>query len=345
MLQSFDNRLVLVNALLLLAYVYYSYAIQQEQFFPLCVALYRSRKVRWFVLANMAVVSFNFFLSTVQVLFGDLHYTEALLLYDVRWPILMEMSSTFIIFQSRFNWSMSVHFLFLCYFQALHYLLDKRIEQVNLDRSFLQPASEQREQEFRLHTRIVAIITFLALINTIQLTRLTFGENRLSLLSVVLIHRYIITTSMLIRTLLKYILNIIDNRYYFNEWHEKILYESIIQTITTLTILASNLWAVIFLSSRHIRAVNLFRYLIQNGFRFWTSAKGLYDAVKTISRIDSFPTPSVLNPDDVCPICLADMEEISDARILPACRHVFHYDCLKRWARRSQVCPTCRTDL
>ena len=43
-----------------------------------------------------------------------------------------------------------------------------------------------------------------------------------------------------------------------------------------------------------------------------------------------------------CPICLGTSTK--KLRATP-CAHVFHAKCLKAWARRNPVCPTCRHKL
>ncbi|CAM0907419.1 unnamed protein product [Alopecurus aequalis] len=44
-----------------------------------------------------------------------------------------------------------------------------------------------------------------------------------------------------------------------------------------------------------------------------------------------------------CPICLQDFEAGGDtAGSLPACSHVFHLDCIRRWLLCGSHCPMCR---
>lgn len=45
---------------------------------------------------------------------------------------------------------------------------------------------------------------------------------------------------------------------------------------------------------------------------------------------------------DCCAICTMKIEEKSLIYDIP-CRHVFHNECLERWLRMRNSCPTCRT--
>ncbi|KAJ4780846.1 hypothetical protein LUZ62_065103 [Rhynchospora pubera] len=46
-----------------------------------------------------------------------------------------------------------------------------------------------------------------------------------------------------------------------------------------------------------------------------------------------------------CAVCLSLLEEGEVARMLPACRHVFHVACIDKWLTSSASCPVCRADV
>ena len=175
-------------------------------------------------------------------------------------------------------------------------------------------------------------------------------NNRLSLLSMVIFYRYLVTTSILFKTILSYILNMIDRHYYGNEWSDKALFDSIVQVFTGGFVTVSNIFLLLFLRIHQVRPINLFRYLIRNIVRFCSSVTNLINAYLSTQRIFQFPVPTneELARVDVCPICLSSFNEdfdggiSSEPRIIPACKHVFHFVCLKRWVRTQQACPTCR---
>lgn len=43
-----------------------------------------------------------------------------------------------------------------------------------------------------------------------------------------------------------------------------------------------------------------------------------------------------------CAVCLGEMEDGELGRLLPACRHVFHAECIDTWLAVSSTCPVCR---
>ncbi|XP_047051913.1 E3 ubiquitin-protein ligase Os03g0188200-like [Lolium rigidum] len=47
--------------------------------------------------------------------------------------------------------------------------------------------------------------------------------------------------------------------------------------------------------------------------------------------------------DDECAVCLAEFVPGDEVRVLPACRHGFHSECVDRWLlTRAPTCPVCR---
>eukprot|EP01018_Ginkgo_biloba_P009308 Gb_33929 [translate_table: standard] len=44
-----------------------------------------------------------------------------------------------------------------------------------------------------------------------------------------------------------------------------------------------------------------------------------------------------------CAVCLCEMEDNEDARLLPICNHSFHKQCIDMWFYSHSTCPLCRT--
>ncbi|GAB2268853.1 hypothetical protein Dimus_003796 [Dionaea muscipula] len=43
-----------------------------------------------------------------------------------------------------------------------------------------------------------------------------------------------------------------------------------------------------------------------------------------------------------CAVCLCDLAEGEEARLLPKCKHGFHVDCIDMWLQSHSTCPLCR---
>jgi hypothetical protein len=46
-----------------------------------------------------------------------------------------------------------------------------------------------------------------------------------------------------------------------------------------------------------------------------------------------------------CAICLAMVRDGETVRLLPACGHLFHVECIDLWLRSHATCPLCRRDV
>jgi hypothetical protein len=46
-----------------------------------------------------------------------------------------------------------------------------------------------------------------------------------------------------------------------------------------------------------------------------------------------------------CAVCQDECEPGASVIALPACRHLFHADCLLPWLARKHTCPVCRSEL
>ncbi|CAL4921191.1 unnamed protein product [Urochloa decumbens] len=71
--------------------------------------------------------------------------------------------------------------------------------------------------------------------------------------------------------------------------------------------------------------------------------------------VESFPTAvygdvkarvaAKSGPPLECAVCLAAFEDDDELRVLPACCHVFHPECIDPWLAGAVTCPLCRADL
>ena len=48
------------------------------------------------------------------------------------------------------------------------------------------------------------------------------------------------------------------------------------------------------------------------------------------------------NAETECAVCLNELKEQDNLRLLPKCDHVFHMDCIDAWLACHETCPVCR---
>lgn len=48
---------------------------------------------------------------------------------------------------------------------------------------------------------------------------------------------------------------------------------------------------------------------------------------------------------DECAVCITEFVNGQLGRVLPACGHKFHKECIDTWFRKHLTCPICRTDV
>lgn len=56
-------------------------------------------------------------------------------------------------------------------------------------------------------------------------------------------------------------------------------------------------------------------------------------------------TPSNLQVNPSCAICLENFDSSSEVKQLPTCHHIFHTNCLTEWLLRHGNCPMCRATI
>ncbi|KAH7365666.1 hypothetical protein KP509_18G040500 [Ceratopteris richardii] len=49
--------------------------------------------------------------------------------------------------------------------------------------------------------------------------------------------------------------------------------------------------------------------------------------------------------DAQCSVCLSDYQMGEKIQMLPACKHVFHMQCIDKWLANNVTCPICRTSI
>eukprot|EP00358_Blepharisma_japonicum_P004720 CAMPEP_0202947632 /NCGR_PEP_ID=MMETSP1395-20130829/11782_1 /ASSEMBLY_ACC=CAM_ASM_000871 /TAXON_ID=5961 /ORGANISM="Blepharisma japonicum, Strain Stock R1072" /LENGTH=126 /DNA_ID=CAMNT_0049649051 /DNA_START=371 /DNA_END=748 /DNA_ORIENTATION=+ len=51
-----------------------------------------------------------------------------------------------------------------------------------------------------------------------------------------------------------------------------------------------------------------------------------------------------LAAENMCSICLVNMEKGEMAKLLPKCNHSYHAECIDQWLKAKKTCPLCLTE-
>ncbi|KAI7988780.1 RING-H2 finger protein ATL80 [Camellia lanceoleosa] len=110
----------------------------------------------------------------------------------------------------------------------------------------------------------------------------------------------------------------------------------IIITIVCVVLILVVVFFIIWL--RHVHAADL-------GVAPPVIAQGLDPQVVESFPVLTFPIDGEVGFDITdCHICLEEFLQGDNVRVLPACRHIYHIDCIQTWLTRDTQCPDCRYD-
>ncbi|KAI2797456.1 E3 ubiquitin-protein ligase synoviolin, partial [Blomia tropicalis] len=304
------NGLAAVNAVILVSDIIYEYFYQQNQFYSILLAMHRNARMRTLLTTQLVLGIFVFYRLITWLIFGQLSRAELDYIKENRWSIFTELVTTFIIFQPLNSVSSFIHFMFMYYLMLTTILLEKRIETLQmLDEGATTNSQSDSQKD---HQRVALAIGLLYLCNAFVIRYYCKNQllknGSLSLLTAVTMHRYIVSSALLSRAILSYLLNLIESAFYQSEWDEKQLYSSIINLMVCGTIALSNLSIVARLIQMRLRAISLIRMFIRN----------LYSCVPSsmLKTVGSNKSSMSLMSQRVVNICTQQQQQISHKNVI-----------------------------
>lgn len=322
--------LIGISTSILIGYFIYLYLIAQYQFYPACVRMMKNRKSMALIFLTGNIYAITLYRICLRIMFGPFRLIETEYLNRRCWRLFRELASIFTYFQPIFSMNTYIRYIFLYYFTLTHFVLAKRIELINQTLNF---------STIRL---ILALFVILFCNIILLITNLNIG---ISMINVLFLSRYILCFTMILKCIIDYCLNLIDNVYFNNDWPMKSIYNELITLLTTalntLTYLATWFMMILF----GYRSISIFHYTIKSLERFLLVGQNLIRTYQTWIRMQEFDRPdeNEFDPEEFCPICLEPMLRLANVLKAINCRHIYHYECLKRWIFRQQYCPLCRT--
>merc|ERR1719309_100988 len=272
-----------------------------------------------------------------KIFFGQLRAAEFEHLMERSWYAVTETCLAFTVFKDDFSPKFVALFTLLLFLKSFHWLAEDRVDY--MERS---PVIT-----ILFHLRVLSLALVLASLDLFFIqhaytSTLTKGAS----VQLVFGFEYAILLTIVINTLVKYVLHSID-LHSENHWENKAVF--VLYTELFVTLSRVLLYVLFFVIMVRIYTLPLFAvrpmYLTMRAFK-----KAFNDVVLSRRAIHNMNTlypdataEELAETDNVCIICREEMVAPS-AKKLP-CGHIFHRNCLRSWFQRQQTCPTCRLDV
>jgi len=310
---------------------------QRQQFYPSVVYITKSNP-------SMAVIYLQSLVMVIlmgklmrKIFFGQLRAAEFEHLMERSWYAVTETCLAFTVFKDDFSPKFVALFTLLLFLKSFHWLAEDRVDY--MERS---PVIT-----ILFHLRVLSLALVLASLDLFFIqhaytSTLTKGAS----VQLVFGFEYAILLTIVINTLVKYVLHSID-LHSENPWENKAVF--MLYTELFIGFIKVLLYILFFVIMVRIYTLPLFAvrpmYLTMRAFK-----KAFNDVVLSRRAIHNMNTlypdataEELAETDNVCIICREEMVAPS-AKKLP-CGHIFHRNCLRSWFQRQQTCPTCRLDV
>jgi hypothetical protein len=267
-----------------------------------------------------------------RIAFNNLRPMEVEHIYEKSWYTITETCLTMTIFRNEFNLKFVVLFTCLLICKVYHWIIQDRIEYV-----------EQTPSIRRLfHIRLGTIMMLLAIIDSwfaVYYLRkvIKLGPSMMIFFG----FEYLALAVMINSMIIKYMI------YRFDQireipWENKstlIFYLELATDFCRLTVYLI-FFSVIFF--HYGLPLHIIRDLYQTFRSLLLRVRDLTQYQRATANMEErYPNATEEELALIDRICIICREEMNIGKKLP-CGHIFHFQCLRLWLERQQICPTCR---
>jgi len=311
--------------------------VNRQQFYPSVVYITKSNSSMAVIYLQALVLVMLLGKLMSKVFFGRLRAAEFEHLMERSWYAITETCLAFTVFKDDFSPKFVALFSLLLFLKSFHWLAEDRVDYMERSPSI----------SLLFHIRVVSLAVLLASVDAAFISY-AFQSTITKGASVQLVFgfEYAILLTIVVNTVVKYILNSID-LHSENPWEGKavcLLYAELV--LGFIKVLFYLLFIVIMV---RIYSLPLFAvrpmYLTLRAFK-----KAFNDVIMSRRAIHNMNTwypdateEELANTDNVCIVCREEMSAPTTKKL--PCGHIFHKTCLRSWFQRQQTCPTCRLDV
>ena len=323
----------LVTTLCTMAAIYNAWSTRQ-QFYPAAIYLTTS-KLNIVVLGNQLLLLMILFYKMIQKAFlGDVTGPEVDVLIENSKTAVIETCLALTVFPEQLNMLSLMLFTCLLFVKIFHWLASIRVEKVAQNEGLTKWT----------HIRLTLLLGFLLLVDGMFVYFMSkrIVPTRPSVIFL-FVFEYTILFLAAISTGILYMLHCANNRME-GRWLSKSIWILYLETVNSIIRLMLYLGFFIVICSFYGLPFHLLRELIYTAHNLKTRWIKFMEFRRINKVIHKFPdaTPEDLERNSMCVVCWDDMTQ---AKKLPKCGHIFHLDCLRGWLQESVSCPCCRDPL
>uniref|UniRef100_A0A1A8DWE5 RING-type E3 ubiquitin transferase n=1 Tax=Nothobranchius kadleci TaxID=1051664 RepID=A0A1A8DWE5_NOTKA len=317
------------------AVVAHAYLLK-HQFYPTVVYLTKSSPSMAVLYIQAFVLVFLLGKFMRKVFFGQLRAAEMEHLIERSWYAVTETCLAFTVFRDDFSPRFVALFTLLLFLKCFHWLAEDRVD-------FMERSPNI---SWVFHLRVLSLLGLLGVMDFLFVNHACHSIiSRGASVQLVFGFEYAILLTMILTTLIKYVLHTIDLQSE-NPWDNKAVYMLYTELFTGFIKVLLYIAFMTIMIKVHTFPLFAIRpmYLAMRQFKkAVTDAIMSRRAIRNMNTLYPDATPEDLQAsDNVCIICREEM--VTGAKKLP-CNHIFHSSCLRSWFQRQQTCPTCRMDV
>jgi E3 ubiquitin-protein ligase synoviolin len=304
------------------------YKEEDSDFYSTTVRVVTGKGTNLLLGNQAAAVILSVSMALSKLLFGKLRESESEHLCEEIPATVMETLFVMTIFRTQFTSRIVMLFLVMLSVKAFHWLLEKRVD-------YMEQAPIVSVFGY---LRILMTLSFLFAVDValLYLAAASLWHDGPSMMLLFALE-YTLLLFSAFASGIKFALNAFF--IYQGNWARKGIFAMYLELVGSM--LALLVYAAFFFAIMRFYGLplHLIRQMYNTVRSVQRSFANLFEYRQALERLRRFPDATAEEmANTICVMCRAEM---SEAKRLPQCGHVFHFECLREWLKHRQVCPMC----